>query len=95
MHSEPLLDTFEWLPMGGTGAAYHSCKGFQLTVIVFRCLIDITVHCEIVGGPCPPPFPLKKWGGGGGGGQVLPCSYPTDSFLLTVHLMFKQDKNNL
>ena len=58
-HSEPLLDTFEWLPMGGIGAAYHSCKGFQLTL----CLMDITVHCEIVGGgrvgasapPAPPP----------------------------------------
>ena len=32
MHLEPLLDTSEWLPMSGTGAADYSCKSFQLTL---------------------------------------------------------------
>ena len=66
-HSELLLDTFKWLPMGGADAAYHSCKGIS-TYIVFKCLMDIPVHCEIVGGgggggastnpPPPPPTPI-------------------------------------
>ena len=46
--------------MGGIGAAYIPQLQRISTYIVFRYLMDITVHCKIVGGPCSP---TKKVGG--------------------------------
>ena len=59
------MDTFEWLPMGGIGVAYHSCNGSQLSIHCIQVSDGHTVYCEIVGG-----------GGGGGSGPLPPAPTP-------------------